>query len=617
MSSATGVLRNLKISNIGDNLRKLTDMFNESTLGSGLRPVYRITCSKDLDDGLVTDYVLVNTIPDWVKVRALGVDFPKARFGTEVLGKILEEKIGSVLDFQSPIEENAVIGMLIDESAKNIFRYLVDVIFTNVPYETVDGKRKWLGEDFLMLGFPVQITTGFIDVDGNFVRHQHEKPISTYGTIPPDFTGILGALTQETLPSGDFFQGTFVGFEAILAQQRLLTKFPLKAREPITRALARMLRWVATRGIKHNVYRTKERFEEVSTRSVRATAADATVPIPILRAWGVMEPNGTRILSVEEIRKKIIMQDMPRYGRVTQPHIEKKVSRRTIPHKDEVGGWNTYRDVLKVIQKSTNTVIYFNEYGRLVVQGRAKVREIAARQYDRIRVHDAIIGNNVIHYQGTIDLFQIVSRVIIHKVYDTISAKSPTRVAVYPTKPVGVMKERDQVSKHFAKYYAVNKADDQQTLFLYSYEDVDFEDDDSDVLEWMDDRFRYFGMRGSVFMIGNPKIRSGDVIRITDIRSSSLTGTTDKKFIAKLKKEIDFTIQNYQPEGEFKYDPLDTFKLNTTIEYYYVWKVVHYIGPDGYRTKVFYTKEQDSYAPGSMLLTQHIARRRRGQEGGI
>jgi hypothetical protein len=469
------------------------------------------------------------------------------------------------------------------------------VIFTNVPYETVDGKRKWLAENFMLLGAPVQISIGFIDADGNFRRHPNEPPISTYGTVPPDFTGILGALTQETMKNGDFFQGTFVGFEYLLDRYHPQEDFPLKENEPVTRALARILRWVATRRVLH----TTSKYKKIQS-------GEATIPIPVLRAMGVMEPDSNRILSTEEIRDKIIMMDMPKYPKTPS------AARRTIRHGWDVPTWYTFNDLLDIISRDTNTDIYFNEYGRMVVSGKARVGAIANTKYDRTRVHDAIIGNNVLHHQATIDLFQIKNRVVVHKVFSGINAESPSTVVVHPN--AGVMFERDDVTK----YYADDESFGRGHIYTYA-ESEPYEEDASSVIEQIIEYFRYYGMRGTVFMMGNPKIRCGDVLRLTDIRSFGITGISDKTVIDQLSKEIQYTANNTSmagdPAGDSEFER--SFRLKNLIDHYYIWKVVHYIGPDGFKTKIFYTKERDSYVPGSDLLNQHIRRRRRGIAGDV
>lgn len=591
MRSLSGI--RVAADSISKNLKQLTELgLIGSAMASGMKPVYRITTSKTLSDGMVTDGYIANTIPDWVDVKSLGDENPHLGFDRETLKSILKYKVDTVLGDQ--ITDNAVVGILMDESPKNIYRHLVDIIFTNVPYQSKDGIRKMLAEDFIFLGFPIQLSMGFIDIDGNFRKHPNEPPISTYGEVPPDFTGLLGALTQETFSQGDFFQGTFVGFEYLLSRFAPQDPFPIKSGEPVTRTLARILRWLAIKS---------SEYTKVTTRS--ATAGDATIAIPILRAMGVMDQNDTRVLSTEEIRKNIVLVDMPRYGKITRNTIPRFTSGKFI-----MSGTNvSYAELIKeVIEKLTNTEIFFNEYGRLTVSGKPKVREIAAKSYDRIRVHDAIIGNNVVHHQATVDLSQIVNRIIIHKVFSGINAGSPTMSIVRPN--IGVMLEEDDVTK----YYGHNEEFD--IRHVYHYDDIGGDETDSiSVEEQIIDYFRYYGMRGTVFMTGNPKIRVNDVVRISDIRSFGIPGMNNPQAVLNLSKEIEYTIDNTMRDTNDDRLIEKSFRLKTGIDHFHIWKVIHYLGSDGFKSKVFYTKEQDSYRPGSDLLGQHIRRRKRGIVG--
>jgi hypothetical protein len=576
-----------KVKTIASNMKQLDDLgLIGSSMASGMRPVYRITTSLTLSDGDVTEVLLANTIPDWVKIKSLGRAFPAARFGTEVLGKIAKDKIKEIKTFMDPIEENNVIGILMDESPKNAYRYMIDVILTNVPYRDKDGTMKMLAEDFMLLGFPVQISTGFIDIDGNFRKHPNEPPITTYGDVPPDFTGILGALTQETFTQGDFFQGTFVGFEYLFARFAPQERFPLKSGEPVTHTLARLLRWLA---LLSSVYST-------TPANVRSSK-HATIAIPILRAMGVVE--GTRILSIPNIAKNIVMVDMPRDSKLHRSEISKFPGGKT--------WWidtGSFAEIIEHIENDTNTEIFFNEYGRLTVSGKPKVREIAERRYDRIRVHDAIIGHNVIHHQATVDLSQIVNRVIIHKIFKGINAASPVMFVEHPN-AANLLRD-DEVTK----YYGHNEQLNVEHKYHYANSNIGIA---SNMAEQMIDHFRYYGMRGKCFMIGNPKIRVNDVLRVSDIRSFGITGMNDPQTVANLSKEVQYTLDNVA-KTPLQYDSLieKSFRLETGIDHFHIWKVVHYIGSDGFKTKVFYTKENNSYIPGSDLLAQHLRRHKRG-----
>ena len=424
------------------------------------------------------------------------------------------------------------------------------------------------------------------------------KVTSSQRKIPPDFTGVLGALTQETFEQGDFFQGTFVGFEYLLSRFRPQDPFPISQGEHVTRTLARMLRWLA---IKSSTY---TRVPTVVGRS--ATTGDATVAIPILRAMGVVNPNDTRILSVDEIKKNIVLVDMPKNSSITRTNIPKGTG------SIKYGTDQSFADIVEGIEQLTNTEIFFNEHGRLTISGKPKVRERVSKSYDRIRVHDAIIGNNVIHHQVSVDLSQIVNRVIIHKKFSGINAGSPVISVVKPN--ADMLTEKDEV----AKYYAHNEEFDSK--HVYHYGDLDFDESESiNMRNKMIDYFRYYGVRGRIFMVGNPKIRVNDIVRVSDIRSFGIKGMNNPQSVMNLSKEARYIIEKVDRDtgDASEYDQLieKSFRIKTGIDHFHIWKVVHYIGADGFRTKIFYTKEDDSYIPGSDLLAHHVRRRRRGIAG--
>jgi len=110
------------------------------------------------------------------------------------------------------------------------------------------------------------------------------------------------------------------------------------------------------------------------------------------------------------------------------------------------------------------------------------------------------------------------------------------------------------------------------------------------------------------------------VLRVSDIRSFGITGMNDPQTVANLSKEVQYTIEKAGSDttSAFEYDPLieKSFRLETGIDHFHIWKVIHYIGSDGFKTKVYYTKENNSYIPGSDLLAQHLRRQKRGITGG-
>ena len=615
--SLIGSVRSIK-----ENIGRMYEAWNPSKsalLSSGLRPVYRITISDKLSSGTITgegSHVLASTIPTWVKVRdtAVASGFTP-KIGLKTVLSAVKSRVEELLQFTDPLYENPVVGILIDESPKNIYRYLVDIIMHNVPYLKADGSRASLAEDLILLGFPIRLTVGFINVDGDFIRHPYEGPISTFGDVAPDFTGMLGALTEELIKSGDMFQGTFVGFEYLLSKFTALD-FRIPAKTPLAEVLADIMRRAAVKGI-------------LSMKKGKFINADkARIGIPILDAMGVLKHHKTKgqgIRTVKQIAKNAIAYvNIPQHATsgATTPSYSGGFRR--------VRGIKTFLDIVGILRRDTNTDIYFNEYGRMTIAGKARVAYIAergAKVYGRVRVHDAAKGANILHFRRTVDLSQVHNKVVMLKQSSTVSASPPQMdfVPLHRVTPqalaspdIELIVKRDEVMR----YYGMEP--DFGTVPVYYYDDVvpalqwTLGEDEDPIKEMLKDRHRYYGMQGACYMIGNPKIRAGDVLRVSDLRDFGVPG---QGIGAKIR--FDKTVTQAIDQIKSTFTTMDDYeraeagerllRLKSGVGLYHIWKVLHYIGPRGFTSKVFFVKEADALRfPTSDLRQQHLRRTRRG-----
>lgn len=607
VGSLIGSVRSIK-----ENVGRMYQAWNPSKvalLSSGLKPVYRITVSNKLSSGTVTDRVLASTIPTWVKVRDAG---RAARFGggsgLEAAISVAKSRIKELLEFSDPMYDNPVVGILVDESPKNVYRSLVDIIMYNVPFKRADGTRASLAEDLILLGFPIQLTLGFINIDGDFLRHPYEGPINTFGDIPPDFTGILGALSEELVRSGDLFQGTFVGFEYLL-KKFAVSNFKIPEKTSLAKILADILRKIAVKDI-----------EKQKGKFVKAEMA--RIGIPILDAMGVLKDSvgGKGIRTVPDIAKNSIDYVDTFAG------VSIKTPSYDTGHKG-VKGHRTFLDIIAILRKDTNTDIYFNEYGRLTIAGKARVGRVAeqgSRVHGRVRVHDAAKGANVLHFRRTVDLSQVHNKVIMMKQSSTASASPPQMDFVpavslsryVPASDIDLIVKKDEVMQ----YYGLEP--DFGTVPVYYYDDVVPEKSglEDPIKEMLQDRHRYYGMQGSCYMIGNPKMRAGDVLRVSDIRDFGVPGQNigaNVRIDKTVKQALDQVKSTFTTMDEYeKAEAGERFlKLKTGVGLYYIWKVLHYVGPSGFTSKVFFVKEADAlHFPTSDLRHQQVRRFRRGVE---
>lgn len=127
-------------------------------------------------------------------------------------------------------------------------------------------------------------------------------------------------------------------------------------------------------------------------------------------------------------------------------------------------------------------------------------------------------------------------------------------------------------------------------------------------------RIKYWGMRGSVMMIGNSRIREGDLLRITDIRpkGSVLNVNLDayRNTTRSIAEKVDEILDK---EGKVRTYRRERLGIEAFDNVYFIWKMRHYVGPPGYWTKVFFVKQRDALMRVSPLLKK--LRGRRGAPG--
>ena len=102
-------------------------------------------------------------------------------------------------------------------------------------------------------------------------------------------------------------------------------------------------------------------------------------------------------------------------------------------------------------------------------------------------------------------------------------------------------------------------------------------------------------------IMGNANIREGDLVEVFDRRpkgtsllgfNAEVTQQTMTSFINRFRA----TIESELPKGE----SISTYKRNRYLgissftNVYYIWKVRHYLGPQGYWTKIYFKKQRDA-----------------------
>jgi hypothetical protein len=129
-------------------------------------------------------------------------------------------------------------------------------------------------------------------------------------------------------------------------------------------------------------------------------------------------------------------------------------------------------------------------------------------------------------------------------------------------------------------------------------------------------RYKNLGLRGSSYMICNPTIQTGDVLRVMDIRDKDDAGTSFGATI-----DLGVSAAEYVKNAvASKFTHLDTDKLGpATVNFglqgieniYWIWKVRHYVGQHEVTTKAFFVKEPQTLIGTTDSYRQHQIQRKK------
>lgn len=590
-------------SRIGERVPDIKGAINLAKLSSGLSPVYRVETCKKLTDprSRIGDRVIVDTFPSWVKFSTTSPD-TGGILGT--LKKIGRAVIDQVNELRGSQEKAQLLGIMVDEGFTNTYHFWANLIFQDVLVQSPKG-NEWFSENVIEDGYPIRVYFGFVDPYGNVIQHPYEGPIATSKALVPDFTGFVTASTKEIyFPAGDRFQITCVGFEYMLRKTSLELiysssggKMQFPAGTPLKEVLADMLRKMAV---------------GVGATFTFASASKRPKSVPpgsFMNAMGVVGKMGTT-LAPTTVQRNIQFVDVDSNIKVPRDidfptNMSGRAARMGVP---------SLLDVIAHLASDEycNVEIFFDHYGRLTVLGKDfSTLDIAygvtpkpKKKDKRQRVHDAVIGSNVIHamFHTELDHTNVFD---VFRYPESISAAAP--------KPVRSKNTGKAMSSEASAYFnSLGWGMSREFLIRSQAElslvpQVEFTGKD-DIAE----RYKYFGMRGAMYMIGQPKIRIGDILRVTDIRNKiGFGGNTDvvinlgKSMVDRVQSAIRDTFSSVGKTRKRITKDLRYLGLKGIEDVYYVWKVRHYVGMDGYDTKVFFVKEPQSLIPQGEMALAH------------
>jgi len=597
--------------------------FKKYIMTSGLTPVFKIETCKSLENGRIGDKTIEDTFPSWVRVAD-----PDRGIGSLLSLSAIRAKVTDFLGSQTT--DTPLLGLMIDTAVLNRYRVIANLIFQNVLVNRPTGNQ-WLSEDLIECGYPIRVSMGFLTPEGHFIQHPYEKAL-TAGKIYPIFTGIVAAMTQEIVSTGDRFQITCYGFEYLLSQARCLS-FTATKGEHLRDVFARLLRQFAQMA-DHFV----NEEEAIKTFGPLATKESPKWPVPILRAMGIIAGKTDKVSAKSVIRRNIRLLNCDRAPRLLQDFDTANLKKKK--------GGSSYFDVIKAMSPRPPSTLdeqlkvalgdtlknfysrhlfFFDYQGRATIMGQfMSTTEIAAgtkrptHDRDRVRVHDAVIGSNVIHLQmnttldmsaGAIDLYYL----------DPSPGVGPPSFTPASSEHTPSFSVSGQLETDAMRYYGPGSHWGRHDIFLFDQGDTATSVEDLDeILEMIGNRFKHLGMRGSSYMAANVKMQVGDVLRVVDIRDKEGFGTSVGATIdlgveaaTKIKSAIVKRFPSLDKDKRLLGKTVN-LGLKGVEDIYWIWKVRHYVGQNEITSKAFFVKEPQTLITTTDAYRRHQIQRKKG-----
>ena len=572
--------------------------------------------SKTLSGGISSGVAGVTT--ESLKSRVLG------RISS-VAGEINDtlSDISGTVDDDKRAFEGCMIDLTIPEGQGGPQNYSwANIIFQN-PLAVSPSGDQFFGSDFLKYGFPVWIQIGYLDGQGRIVSH----PFSDTYLEEPEivFGGLIGSLTQEmTLQAGDrmLVQGVdyswyFENF--LLGQHGKDDTFSIqvgKGGTPLEIAINDFFKYFLEDG-----------------------GADA--PKAIMQAMGfkVYETVSSKAPTVE-FDKRVPKTKTPVKGKGTLGDAME----------------DNYLTILNRLQDAYNVDINWKPQSiwetKIVVTPRLDPYSMAFDKSGKIdplfdlKIHQAILGGNVRNWTFAVDAAGSANRLLVRVVKPETGEPEDVILLTKATidEILEQWKQRDDLVKGVLGAdlkspsnpdVLVNEAKTKgEPLFGVKYPTVDDLDKvfgkqtkaleliisrdavkdkgeglklpsgkvlplSEEAVQTIVRRLHYWGAKGSVMLMGNPSIKQGDLIEVFDRRPKGTTSLGFQPDIA--EKSMTSFLERYKTRLEEIKKGLSTNYKKTRYlgmaewdNVYYVWKVDHYLGPEGYWTKVHYVKQRDA-----------------------
>lgn len=579
----------------------------------GLTPVLRVVTQSSYDDTQLGTKLLIDTLPlslrskiDHTNVRrdyttALAIptlDIPLvstvSAIASDVKGAIVDS-IKSVLKGVDSVDDRSLAGFKIESTIHPGQSYptLHGIFNVRMGFNPDDITY---GSDLIKEGYPIWVYMGYIDSNDNIISHPFDTTMKD--NIPLVFGGIIAGITRDKTKAGSRILIQAVGYNWYLS--RFTTKKRINTR---------------------TTYSIDETFRKLF-EGFNASGGDK---IPFIMNE-VLRIDSTTLL--------------PKIRYIYGAHNDMKPV-NTSSHDGR--GWmpvmknnQSFLQGIKNIEHIYEVDIEWEPNGYITVHGRNDplTRIIKHDEYSDERVHNIIVGGNTINIEDKKDSTGIVSSIdIIIKNHESLpsnifSLNQDFIRAVIMNEYAEMVGIKDEDAKNILKVnlfnlfpgrkieidltaYASSDVDETEYDFLDTYEVIGVEDSRPPIsrklLAQIIKRNYFWGMKGSAMIAGNPFIREGDLVQVIDISTDEsgnfINFDATKHILESLSDKLETIRTSDKEKLKFISDRINpSYGISPFTNIYYIWKVIHYLGTDGFWTKVHYVKQREAPLSSSNIM---------------
>lgn len=601
---------------------------NNELQSSGLTPVFRVVTQSSYHDEQLGTRLLIDTLPlslrtkiDHTKVRHDYVLDDVTSFTVSGLGTIpglstisvitsdvrgtITGSIRSVIKGVDSVDDRSLVGFEIEST-----------VHPGQPYPTLHGifnVRATFkpdiasGSDLIKHGYPIWVYMGYLDKSDNIISHPFDD--TKYNVIPLVFGGVIAGMTQDKTAAGSRILINAMGYNWYLSRFTHDKKMVETNNCNIITAFDRLFNAFHASG--------GDKIPPIMETVLRL---DKTTSIPQIRyiygAHKDMQP-----INISSNQQGWI----------------------TLMEKD----WTILQGLMN-IERIYGVDIEWEQNGYLTVHGRRDplTRVIKQDKSSDERIHNVVVGGNVLNIEHHTDSTGIVSNIIIvikdhtslpsnifplnrdfiravliNEYVELFGVKDKkSAIEVFETETFNLFPGRSITINLTALASADVKESEYDFLDIHGITDKKLRPPISrKLLAGIIKRIYFWGIKGSAMIVGNPFIREGDIVQVTDISTDRSDTFIDFNATRDVLESLSERLKTLRTSDIKKLEHISdrvnpSYGIPSFTNIFYIWKVTHYLGEKGFWTKIHFVKQREVSLSDSNIMNMLLSSDNRGKD---